>query len=591
MALSDLLGVSRSNTAPNSRVAQALARQGVSKTPELTRVLNLPRREIDFAQVADASPIYARGPCSQIGCQYCVGGSPRLRPVQSGMLLEAAGLNGGFFNVGVGQGKTLASLLFHDALQARKTALLIPAPMRTQLLQVDVKALGQHFHLPPVYGVADVDSGKPGVYVIAYTELSDTDASGLLDRLRPDLIVADEAQALRHKDAARTRRFLRYMRANPTRFVCMSGTLANRSILDYAHLIDLALGHNSPLPSNYPDLVSWADAIDNEGKEGHTAPGALAALCNDGETLRDGYRRRLIQSPGVLSTLESACSAKLEIRILRPTPPASVIKNLDKLRADWAWDQEEYNDALEISRVSKQLTQGYYYRLVWPGGVPDRQWLACKNAWNGAIRKRLVHSNRAGQDSPALLEAMAERGDWTPPEYFDWIAVRDRVTPGKEAVELDRWLADYAWSWASNLANSHVHSAGRGIVWVDSPIIGAWLSELGIPYFGEGMDLELAQATPQVHPVIACSQRAHGTGKNLQAWAANLVLYPMASGSAWEQTIGRTHRPGQVADPVTVDIVHATPEMEKAFQQAQSDAKFVEQTTGQPQKLNHAIYL
>ncbi len=501
------------------------------------------------------------------------------------MLLEAASANGGFFNVGVGQGKTLASLLFHDALQATRTALLVPAPLRSQLLKIDEPRLRKHFRLGPVLSVSDVGSGKPGTYVIAYTELSDTSASGLLDILKPDLIVADEAQALRHKDAARTRRFLRYMRANPTRFVCMSGTLANRSILDFAHLIDLALGHNSPVPSHYPDLVSWADAIDNEGEDGHTEPGALEVLRDDGENLRQGFQRRLVETPGVISTTVSACSSALEIRIKRPPMPAPVLLALDKLRASWAWGDEEYQDHLEISRVTRQLTQGFYYRLVWPNGIKDEIWLEGRNNWRRAVRQRLTHSNRAGLDSPALLEAAAIRGDWTPPEWFDWVALKDRVAPGNEAVELDRWLVNYALQWSKDNAGAFC------IIWVDSPVIGNWLRDLGIPYFGEGADDALTKAHPTTHPIIACSARAHGTGKNLQAWSRNLVLYPMASGGAWEQLMGRTHRPGQADSLVAMDVILATQEAERSFEQAKKDARFIEDTTGQPQKLNFATYL
>ncbi len=576
--LSEILGSSSAH--PNSRIALALATAGVAKTSELMRVVGLPRRQFDASTYPDTSILYARKSCGNNTCQYCKNGNPALKPIQSAMIIEAAQNSGGFFNVGIGQGKTLASFLCHDAIGANRTVLLVPSQLKSKTLEYDLPALQTHFKLPDIFEAKDF-SGQSGVFVIAYEELSDSKASDLLDKIKPDLIVADEAHKLRHKDSARTRRFLRFCRKNPCKFVAMTGSAMGKSILDFAHLIELALGKNSPVPADYPSLTQWVDCIDKE----NTAVGALALMLDDGESPREGFSRRFRETPGVISTTESSAGMPIELRVFKPKAPASVLAALGALERDWAWDGEEYDQTLEIVRLERQLTQGFFYRAVWPGGIADREWTEKRNAWRRAVRARLSRTNRVGADSPALLEALAEAGEWATQEWVDWLAVRDRPEPGREAVEISRWMIDLVHNW-------RISSSEPGIIWVDSPVIGEWIKQAGVPFYGEGEDdavnsLAANCLSGQIKPMtIALSARAHGTGKNLQAWARNLVLFPMAGNDAWEQLIGRTHRPGQIADAVELDVILGSPAAERAWGNALDAAKQVEETMHQAQRLN-----
>jgi hypothetical protein len=590
--LSERLGVDATTAHPNSRVAQALARTGVSKTPELMRVVNLPRRKFDVNVYPDCSIIYAKGPCGRKGCGYCKFGAPSLRPLQSAIIIEAANNSGAFVAAGVGAGKTLASFLLHDALEAQTTVLLVPPSLRDKTLNIDLPDLDKHFRLPAIYSAEEWEKGKPGVYVLGYSEISQTDAGDLLDKIKPDLIVADEVQALKRRESARTRRFLRFMRANSCKFVAMTGSPVSSSIKDFSHLIELCLGKNSPLPVDYPSLAQWADAIDNEGKEGATQMGALVLMCEPNESLRDGFRRRFVETPGVIATEETSCSLPIEIRVFNLPAPDCVQQALGKLDSEWAWDNEEYTEILDISRLQRQLTQGYYYRIKWPKGLPDREWVEAKNGWNRAVRSRLKHSNRVGQDSPALLEKLAEDCLWTPPEWIGWLAQRHKPEPEREPIVISDWLVIRAAYWANYLQDP-------GIIWVSSPVIGWQLQDHGIPYFGEGQDQELnALAKRSLEakeagltsfiPTIACSIQAHGYGKNLQAWSRNLVLYPPAGGDVWEQMIGRTHRPGQLDSCVTFDVVLGGDSALKSWESALAKGKFIQETTGLIQRLNIA---
>lgn len=558
------------------------------KTPELLRVVNLPRRKFDVSNYPDASILYAKGPCGRPECRYCAAGAPKLKPLQNAILIECAQNSGGFAAAGVGSGKTIPSFLLHDALNATITVLLVPANLREKTFS-DLPAIQAHFKIPDVYRAEDWDEnpGRPGVYVLGYSEISQKGNSDLLEKIKPDLIVADEVQNLKHRDSARTRRFMRFMRKHPCKFVAMTGSPISRSLMDFAHLLELALGKGSPLPVDYPTLAAMADAIDNEGKEGATGVGALILMMDEGESARDAFQRRFWETPGIIVSEEASCNLPIEIREFTIAPPQEITNALEDLERSWAWDGEEYDKAIDIARLQRQITQGYFYRALWPNGIPDREYLDKRNAWHRAVRARLTHQNRVGQDSPALLEALAESGVWTPVEWVDWLTVRDRPEPERIPIEVNRWLVDLVQRWLQNIGEP-------GIIWVTSPVVGQWLQEAGIPYYGEGQDEELnalaADCLDNGKPImpIACSIQAHGTGKNLQAWSHNLVLYPPSQGQIWEQLIGRTHRPGQKAEKVTVDIVLGSVAALKAMATAWDDAAMIEETIGLKQRLQLA---
>jgi hypothetical protein len=81
------------------------------------------------------------------------------------------------------------------------------------------------------------------------------------------------------------------------------------------------------------------------------------------------------------------------------------------------------------------------------------------------------------------------------------------------------------------------------------------------------------------------SSTACRRGFNLQAWNQNLILNWQPVGKYCEQLIGRTHRYGQQADHVYVGVLVTGEEQREGFEQARRDAAYIEQTTGQRQKL------
>jgi hypothetical protein len=103
-------------------------------------------------------------------------------------------------------------------------------------------------------------------------------------------------------------------------------------------------------------------------------------------------------------------------------------------------------------------------------------------------------------------------------------------------------------------------------------------------YFGAGDSSILTTDEPAIIASIA----AHSEGKNLERYSRNLVVAPMTSGKAWEQLLARTHRHGQQADEVVCEVFLHIPELRDSFEQARSDARYLEDTYGNRQKLNYA---
>lgn len=589
MSIADVLGVDPDtlNFHKNGKVAEALRAQGVQDSHDLARIMEIPRRPSDLTQYPDQSDRFRRP-----------GGTMTLRPIQNAMLVEAPLANGLLGLAAAGSGKTLASLLVGAAMGAQRIVLLVPPQLRSQLISVDIPELNKHWRLP-----------LDRLRVIAYSELSNAKTADLLDTLKPDLIVSDESHNLKLRAAARTKRFLRFMRENPScRFVAMSGTITRKSLRDYQHLSELALKKNSPVPSHFPTLNEWADALDVSREP--MPPGALLKLCDDDErkialdpevginsektkaahaAVRSGYRRRLVESPGVVATTESAVGTSLIIRALRPLVPAEVVVALDTLRDTWEIGGEELTDILEMSRISRQLAAGIYTRWKWPDDIPDVEWLTARAAWHKQIREVLKRSIK-GMDSPLLVTRAVIDGRLTSPAYDDWLKVKGHwhPEPPRETV----WVSDFLVHAAVEWAKEEGSKATPAIVWFSHVALGEAIARIGgFPFFGAGTDEELTKVKVKDTPVIVASVKSHGTGKNLQQFSKNLITTAISSGSDAEQLIARSHRPGQEADEVLVDIFTHTDELMNAWYSSLEQAAYLQETSGQQQKLLMATKL
>jgi len=547
----------------------------VRPSAELDRILAVPRR------TASVTP----DEIARLHEDLChPTGTRRLRPIQALALAEARRANGLFAPIGVGAGKSDIALLLPKVMKSKVAVLLVPANLREKVFRQDYPTLVTQYRLPRLANakVLTLDA-ECVLHVHSYNELSSPLKHDLLDQLAPDLIICDEAHALRHPSAARTRRFLQYFKAHPdTRLCVLSGTMTSKSIKDYAHLALLSLRDNTPVPTKYTILEEWAAAIDSAPVP--APPGALVRLCEPGEKAREGFRRRVVETPGVIATTDGSLGTSLVLSA-RPLHATQVIREaLRVMRETWTTpdEGEAFDEILTLHRYLRQLAAGFYYRWVWPKGESAQvraNWTEARKAWNREVANFLTYRAQKGIDSPMLYAKACAEGRLSSMNYERWAAVRNTAKPEVEAVWLDEYLVDDAVAWGNH---------APGIVWYEHASLGAAISRKGgFPLFGPGAEGILKERGTRT---IVASIKAHGTGKNLQGFSRNLVTTSPTSGTVWEQLLGRTHRPGQEADEVTVDVYRHTLEMRSAVNKALRDADYQQTTTGNRQKLLSATY-
>jgi hypothetical protein len=128
----------------------------------------------------------------------------------------------------------------------------------------------------------------------------------------------------------------------------------------------------------------------------------------------------------------------------------------------------------------------------------------------------------------------------------------------------------------------------RGIVWCEHVFFARRLAQLtGATYYGANGLSDSGESITVVEPgkPIIASIQANATGRNLQMFSSNLITSCPTSAATMEQLVGRTHRDGQEADEVTVDILLGCREHGDAFQRALDGARAAADVLGHDQKL------
>jgi hypothetical protein len=619
-------------------------RSPVGGSADLNRVVGIPRRDLETAHRAGALARLEHELRRDDPKCVCASQGRRcptsLKRIQGQALLEARDANGLFAPIGVGHGKTLVDLLLPMVVRdCRVAVLLIPANLRDQLLERDVPYYGGHWNLPNLVPGQFFVSGRPSLHVITYSKLQQMDSSALLDLIGPDLIICDEAHNLKSVKGPRVTRFRQYFEKRPDARLCaLSGTIAARSILDAAHLSAFALGNESPYPKDHRSTEEWAAAIDPCQCEAlkeprvqcrcRAHPGVLGErLCRPGEHIRDGFRRRRNETRGVVATSESAIQQTLIIRPQTLPVPPKLLELIDRAHGGERPDGDRFQEQLQAMACARQLSSGFYHRWRYPRGEPAElitEWFAKRKAFNSEVWDRLKRPDEH-LDSPGLLVRAAERwhsgythrtghqhigecyeygydeageplatlicdreesGDsveipphtrrgplpvWESLNWPMWRDIRDQVQPVPEAVWESDLVVDHAAAWAKK---------NTGIVWVEFPELGHRIAQrAGVPFYGGGNEASAQIVAETGKRSVVASIRAHGTGKNLQS-----------DGATWEQMIARTHRPGQLADEVTVDVLQHTDDLRAAMAKAIEFARFIQATDGQPQKLLFAAW-
>lgn len=570
-----------SDFTPNSKMGKIFRRRGVSPSKELDRILALPRREWSekdpkFIEMMDC----LNDP--RVGFRR-YNAPMKLRPIQAMALADIHDYGGLFGPVAVGFGKTIISLLAPVVVGAKRPLLILPAKLiektRREFVNYD-----KSFNLMPIA-------------MLSYEMLGREKGELLLLQHNPDMIIADEAHRLKNTSAAVTRRVARFVKHSPTRFVALSGTITKRSLRDYWHIIRWCLPNNCPLPTTLVEFEEWALALDERIMDQRRMHyGALESLCTPEEsqrlkrqtkddalqTIRGAYRRRLVETPGVVATSEAVLGTSL--RILGVVPKMS--KNLDScfelLRHP---DQPETPDGHPIMdhfeqwRHARELACGFFYR--W-NPRPPAEWLAKRKAWAKFVRE-ILSKPFLGYDSELPVAKACSRNELPRTQYDEWRAIKSTFEPKTETVWIDDGMLNLAHQWLLD------HRQG-GIVWVEHLAFGRELARrTGLAFYAaKGMAEGSKQIIEEARGPIIASIGSNSEGRNLQHYSESLVVSCPPNGTVWEQLLGRTHRPGQEADEVIYDVAFACKEQIDGFRTACKDAEYQENSIGSQQKLLYA---
>lgn len=569
-------------------------------------------------------------------------GQQELRPIQAAALADGHDLRGLLGPIRVGEGKTLVSFLLPVVLQGMfRPVLLLPASL-VQKTWDEFEELKRHWICHPAWATrANFDQA-----VITYEKLGrDSGKDALMSRL-PEMIIADECHRLRNRQAACTKRVERFFRANPEAcFFGMSGSITKRSIRDYWHLLEWALKAKMPLPRSEKEMEIWAEALDERKVDvlSRREPGVLMQFCtkeeqekvspkrtaplgrtdqmphffgNLGEKLdmvRHGYQRRLRETPGVICSPDTNLDCSLQIRRLAFDPGPEVQEHLDVLREHKLTPNGDLLVLpVDIWRHAREMAAcGFWYR--WEP-APPADWLSARRRWNWLVRqiltpeqlrpKKDLRREMMGDvpdgelferykhlhlDSPFQVAGAVVDGRITEQNiifaYKEWNRVKDSYKINVVAEWLSEEPLHFCVEW--------VKQNGNAIIWVEHRAFGEALAKMLNTGFCSNGGLDANGNTIESYKgkLVVASVAANKEGRNLQAWNKNLIVAAPPNGALYEQLIGRTHRPGQQADTVYVDWMCACSEQDEGFSQLMADARYIQHTTGQSQKLLYADHV
>lgn len=577
----------------------------VGWSADLERILKLPRRRPPDEEktIEEETARYGKGKMRCLCAEKwplrgCV---KRLNFIQAWALREMRLVGGLLGPIGVGYGKTLLDLLAPMAFpKTRVAALMVPPNLYLQLVEHDWDYYSQHWKLPNLAGDFDRPfiPGRPIVHVVKYSVLSSPKSTSLLRALNPDLVVLDEAHNVASSNSVRGRRYRAFNNKMFVRNAAWTGSMVEDGIEDYGHISEFTLRDASPVPRDYHTRRQWSLAIDPpRGNSLPLPPGRLLELCRGDESLRRGFRRRLLSTPGVVATRESSLKTGLEISVRSPPAiPEEVLRELSKPREEAKRpDGEELVTQLDIARTIKQVASGFFYIWRYPGKQKRKtidEWFRRRQAWRRELRKKLSRASE-GMDSPLLVTNAAKRfyanykgplPKWPSEHWPAWREIKDKVHHVKDVIWISEWLVDDAVKWGKE---------HPGIIWFSLTALGKKIAEKGgFEFYGPGNKAARAIQEVDGKKTIVASIPAHGTGRNLQqAFHRNLLTSVPSKNKVLEQLIGRTHRQGQKAKTVTVEVYQHIEEFRNSLDHARERARYIQETKGNMQKLAYATYI
>lgn len=574
-----------------------------------------------------------------------------LFPAQA-MAVRAYDMHSGVFApISVGGGKTLTTLMIAQRAHDKglyRTMLIVPPTVYAQLTKRDIPWARKRVKLTvpflmlgnktPQQRKAIYLSGRPGCYIVPYSLLSTKDTSEMLDAIQPKLLILDEAHNVKNISSARTRRMRSYMAEHNPELVALSGTITNKSVQDYHHLITAALGENSPLPLSPVLAGEWGQVIDATAQPDSAATGPVRPLMRWAEKhfpneefprnqagFRRAYMRRLSSAPGVVSTVGENtldCTLILQNQPVAHPEKYEGWKQLEALmeQVDEGWktpNDDEIEHAIHKHKWMQELSAGFYNQLRWPtmAELSKKRGISTEEAYTlidramtqheahqryaKSLRYWLQDRHRPGLDTPFLVGSdMRLHGAQNVGQrlYKEWKEAKDLEFDGmpervSEAIRVCPFKVLTAVEWAKQLKGK------GGIIWYLNIEVGLWLTQelqqagLNPLHCPAGRKANETIIDPRHRDrVVVASIDAHGTGKNLQHFQEQLVVQWPRPAKTAEQMLGRLHRNGQEADELICHTMLTTEFEDMNFYACLTDALYQHQTLGVQQKVVYCNY-
>ncbi len=501
----------------------------------------------------------------------------------------------------VGSGKTLVSFLAPTVLGSVRPILILPAKLRDVKTPRDFARYAKDWRAPST------------LRIISYEQLSRDYGDekqlgyhgqplGILDLADPDLIMDDEVHRFKNPRAACTRKMRLFMDTHPNVIkVALSGTITKDKIEDYTHVVGWTHKNAAPVPRVYSVLKDWAGALNVKvDDEDRVEVGALLEFATEEErrildpttAARRGFRRRLIETPGVVAYAKEYDGASL---LIEEAPEPDYSSRTEEIFSKFRLDGVLPNDTttsggLENWRHEREMARGFCY--FWDPPAPE-PWKNARAEWHAAVRYVIGNSDRDQRLDSEWQVANAcnsvhRRGQmWEDARraYAAWVAIRDTFKIEQVAV----WHDDAPWECVADWMDRN-----KGLVWVEHIEFGNRLAkETGARYFQRGgldaSGMAIEDARPDRDGSIIVSIESNKEGRNLQEyWCDNFFTVPPKGSDAAEQSFGRTHRPGQVADEVTVEIAIWSKADANAWLSIMAESRYVVDSSGLPAKVLYA---
>lgn len=559
-------------------------------------------------------------------------------------------VGGGFFPIGVGWGKTGISLMIAERgwRKGIETIVLqVPPSVTSQLVTHDIAwwrarvPLSVPFHdlsgRTKAQRLKMARSGRKGCYIIPYSMLSTEDSVDVIRTINPRLVICDEGHNLKNFSAARTRRLMKFVEDTEPEFVVASGTITDKGVEDYHHLITAALGDNSPLPLSNMMAMQWGVVLNSGAAPSENQAGTLMPLIEWAKEhfpkedlppivsgFRRAYRLRLTSAPGVVSTGDQEIGVSLTIAnrvIEKPERWAGY----DELMGLIGLIEDEYvtpngdeiQHAIHTHKWLSELSCGFYNELKWPEphvlaarrGIDyetayaliehSKKHHKAQQVYNKELREFLLYGRPVeGADTPQSVGNAIKQGRTAgmPGKMVSlWHAahalkIDDLVERDSSAVRICQFKIDDALNWASSLPRGE-----GGLIWYYHQEVGQWLMEvgykLGLPMLHcPAGDNDAIRDVANKDKIVCASIMAHGEGKNLQHFQHQYVLQWPRSAKVAQQLLGRCHRTGQLADELIVQRCDMLPFDILNFAACLNDAVYRQQTTGVREKVVFCNY-